>query len=159
MRRPHTRVRPAVLSVLALAALALTTGCAPEPAPQPTAPATSTPTPTQTGPVLVPDGAAEENLPLFESVVRAVWATDQKVAGRAYVDALVEAGFDKSAMELTPDRTTVDNPVDSLQFSVKWGEECLVGQVGPSVPQPAATVLPLLPTETCLLGETRPIDW
>ena len=77
--------------------------------------------------MLVPDGTADENLPLFSAVVAAVWATPQQVTGQAYVDALVAAGFDKSAMQLTPDQSTVGNPAESIQFSVRWGQECLVG--------------------------------
>ncbi|OYC96189.1 hypothetical protein CI089_10920 [Microbacterium sp. Yaish 1] len=88
-----------------------------------------------------------------------VAAGPESVAGRAYIDALVAAGFDKSAMQVTADRTSVDDPVDSLQFSVLWAGECLVGQVGPSTPAPTAMVLPELPSGGCLIGQTRPIDW
>ena len=70
------------------------------------------------------------------AVTAAVWATPDQVSGRAYIDALVAAGFDKSAMQVTPDQSTVGNPAESIQFSVRWGEECLVGQVGPSTGAP-----------------------
>ncbi|WP_429978142.1 DUF6993 domain-containing protein [Microbacterium sp. NRRL B-14842] len=31
-------------------------------------------------------------------------------------------------MQLTPDQSTVGNPAESIQFSVRWGEEeCLIG--------------------------------
>lgn len=138
-------------------------GCTPapvEPTPSPVATtATPTPTPNPTGPALVPDGSAEDNLPYFISVMNAVAATEHHAQGRAYVDALVAAGFDKSAMEVTQDLTTVGNPVDSLQFSVRWDGECLVGQVGPSIPGPTALVMSEIPGGTCLIGITRPIDW
>ncbi len=142
----------------------LLTSCAPEAESAPTAPASTpasqgTPTPTEQSPVLVPDGSAEENLPLFTSVMQQVATGPDNTAGRAYVDALVAAGFDKGAMQVTADRTSVDNPVDSLQFSVQWGERCLVGQVGPSTPTPTAVVVPELPSGGCLIGQTRPIDW
>lgn len=88
-----------------------------------------------------------------------VWNSDARVQGRAYIDALTAAGFDKAAMEVTPDRTSVDDPVDSLQFSVLWKGQCLVGQVGPSTPQPTALVLDPVPSGTCLIGHTRTIDW
>nr|WP_183501050.1 hypothetical protein [Microbacterium invictum] len=146
---------------LAVAALA---GCTPV-APAPTAPPSTspppaaTPTPTPTGPVLFPDGTADDNLPLFAHVVETVAAGEDAVAGRAYVDALVAAGFDKTAMQVTNDRTTVGNPADSIQFSVLWDGECLVGQVGPSTPAPTAVVLPELPEGGCLVGVTRDIDW
>lgn len=137
-------------------------GCAPSPAPapSPSSPAVSaTATPTPTGPALVPDGSADENLPLFTEVMNAVAATDARYQGRAYIDALVAAGFAKADMAVTNDLTTVGNQADSIQFSVRWAGECLVGQVGPSTPTPTALVLPLLPGDLCLIGQTRAIDW
>jgi hypothetical protein len=120
----------------------------------------SSPSPTEaTEPTLEPDGTAEENLPLFSAVVAGVWATPQQVTGQAYVDALVAAGFDKGAMQLTPDQSTVGNPAESIQFSVSWGEECLVGQVGPATGAPVTVVVPAVAEGTCLIGDTRPIDW
>jgi hypothetical protein len=108
----------------------------------------------------VPDGTAEENLPLFTSVSDGVWASDQRGAGRAYIDALVAAGFDRAAMQVTQDQSTVGNPAESLQFSVRWGEdECLVGQVGPSTGQLVTAVMPQLAEGRCLVGTTRAIDW
>ncbi|MCK2027309.1 hypothetical protein KZC56_13445 [Microbacterium sp. SSW1-47] len=89
-----------------------------------------------------------------------MWASEQRAEGRAYIDALVAGGFDRTAMQVTPDQTTVGNPVESLQFSVRWGEEsCLVGQVGPSTGQVVAVVMPQLAEGRCLVGTTRPIDW
>ncbi|MCT9820268.1 hypothetical protein N3K63_08220 [Microbacterium sp. W1N] len=140
----------------------LLAGCTQAPAPEPTTPSatvTSTPTPTPTGPVLVPEGSATDNLPLFTTVMNDVWATDARVQGRAYVDALVAAGFPKTAMQVTNDATSVGNPADSIQFSVVWAGECLVGQVGPSTPAPTALVMPELPAGDCLIGNTRAIDW
>lgn len=152
-----------VVAALAAGVLVATlAGCTAEPGPDtatgtPSAPPSATPTPT--GPVFVPDGSADDNLPLFTAVMQQVAAGTEATAGRAYVDALVAAGFDKAAMQVTADRTTVDDPVDSLQFAVAWGGDCLVGQVGPSTPQPTAMVLPALPSGGCLIGQTRPIDW
>jgi hypothetical protein len=108
---------------------------------------------------LVPDGTAADNLPVFAAVTAAVWATDDRVAGRAYVDALVQAGFDRSAMQVTHDRSTVGDPAESIQFSVRWGQECLIGQVGPATGEPVTTVMPVLAEGDCLVGNTRPIDW
>jgi hypothetical protein len=75
------------------------------------------------------------------------------------VDALVAAGFDKSAMQLTPDQSTVGNPAEAIQFSVLWKETCLVGQVGPATGAPVTVVVPALADGSCLIGSTRPIDW
>ena len=151
-------------------ALALTGCTAPDatgsvtPTPSSTAVAAESPSPSPSstqasGPTLVPAGTAEENLPLFSAVVAGVWATPQQVAGRAYVDALAAAGFDKGAMQLTPDASTVGNPAESIQFSVRWGKECLIGQVGPATGAPVTVVVPALAEGTCLIGDTRPIDW
>lgn len=160
------RTRTAIL--LGVGTALLLTGCSdprpPDPVPTATAipSATAAPTPTPTEPEaggLIPGGTASENLTLFQAVTAAVWASPEQVSGRAYIDALVAAGFDKSAMQVTPDQTTVGNPAESIQFSVRWGEECLVGQVGPATGTPVTVVVPVLAEGTCLIGETRPIDW
>jgi hypothetical protein len=131
--------------------------------PEGTGSTTATPTagPSAAAPLqpLAPDSSATDNLPVFAAVMNQVAASPDGVAGRAYIDALVAAGFDKATMQVTADRTSVDDPVDSLQFSVLWSGECLVGQVGPSTPSPTAKVLPQLPSGGCLIGKTRPIDW
>lgn len=121
----------------------------PSPAPSGTAPAAA----------LLPSGSANDNLGKFTEVVRTVWGGPDQVSGRAYIDALVAAGFDKTAMQVTPDTTTIGNPAESIEFSVRWGEDCLVGQVGPSIGDPVTSVLPGLSTGSCLIGETRAIDW
>lgn len=109
--------------------------------------------------MLVPDGTADDNLPLFAAVTAAVWASPESVSGRAYVDALTAAGFDKAAMQVTADTSTVGNPAESILFSVRWDDECLVGQVGPAIGEPVAVVVPVLAEGACLVGQTRPIDW
>lgn len=153
-----------VAAIVAAAAIGLA-GCTPSPSPTPTpsetasAPPTATETPTPTPQQLSEATDADQALPFFADVVTAVWATDQRFQGRAYIDALVQAGFDKSAMEVTYDESTVGNPAESIQFSVRWGDECLVGQVGPSTGDPVVAVMPGLATERCLIGDTRPIDW
>ncbi len=122
--------------------------------------ATAAPTtpPTPTVPVLVRGGTAADNLPVFKATVDSVWASPQNVTGRAYIDALIAVGFDKTAMQLTSDSTTVGNPAESIQFSVLWGDQCLVGQVGPATGTAVTTVLPALTGGTCLIGATVPID-
>ncbi|WP_282846592.1 DUF6993 domain-containing protein [Microbacterium oxydans] len=156
---------PRTAGALAAAAVAamLLSGCTPTSAPSPSATASASPDAESTapvGPVLVPDGSADDNLPLFTATAEGVWATEQRGEGRAYIDALIGAGFDRDSMQVTQDQTTVGNPVESLQFSVRWGnDECLVGQVGPSTGQVVTAVLPQLAEGRCLVGTTRPIDW
>ncbi|WP_431795574.1 DUF6993 domain-containing protein [Microbacterium enclense] len=168
MIRLHPRP-VAVLAVAAALAVAMA-GCTPTPSPAPSAAApevtSSAPLPGADGPAaspsapaLSPTGSATENLPLFTQVVAEVWGGAEQVSGRAYIDALDAAGFDKTAMQVTPDQTVIGNPAESIEFSVRWGEECLVGQVGPSIGDPVTAVLPGLSTGDCLIGQTRPIDW
>lgn len=142
-------------------ALVLLVGCVPEPtgtaspSPEPTAPSEPA-APLQ----LQPDASATDNLAFFTQTAQAVWDSEQRGEGRAYIDALVGVGFDRGSMQVTPDLTTVGNPAESIQFSVRWGEtECLVGQVGPSTGQLVTKVLPQLVEGRCLIGATRPIDW
>ncbi|MBD7956566.1 hypothetical protein H9651_02825 [Microbacterium sp. Sa4CUA7] len=147
----------------------LVSGCAAEPSPAGTsampspaatqAPSPESPDPTTTGPRLVPEGAAADNLPLFTAVAETVWASPQKAEGRAYIDGLVMAGFDQAAMQITDDATTIGNPAESLQFSVQWGQECLIGQVGSAADAVITITTDALPGGGCLLGATRPIDW
>lgn len=160
MTRPNRRL----VGVLTIATALALAGCTAEPpTPAPTAsgpaPETSAPSAEPAPPELVPEGAASDNLPYFAQIVAGVWGGPEQAAGRAYVDALVAGGFDKAAMQVTEDLSTVGNAAESLQFSVRWGEDCLVGQVGPATGDPVTTVLPGLPSGGCLLGQTRPIDW
>lgn len=142
--------------------LTLLAGCAPEPTPTPT-PSPSASAGPETGapaPAFLPEGTAAENLPIFTQTAQAVWASERRAEGRAYIDALIGVGFDRAAMQVTNDLSTVGNPAESIQFSVRWGEsECLVGQVGPSTGGLVAKVLPQLAEGRCLVGETRPINW
>lgn len=157
----------AALVVLAASAGVLsactTAGMPPTSTPTTSSSATTaaTPSPSATAgdaPSLVPEGSAEDNLPLFADVVDEVWASPDRLAGRAYIDALVSAGFDKEAMEVTNDLSTVGNPAETIQFSVLWDDDCLVGQVGPATGDPHVIVLPVVDGR-CLVGDTRPIDW
>lgn len=141
----------------------LLVSCTPGPHPTP-APSGSVTAPTESPdaepPTFKPAGTAEDNLPIFAAVTAQVWGSEQRGSGRAYIDALVAAGFDRSMMQVTQDQTTVGNAVESLQFSVRWGEEkCLIGQVGPSTGEPVTAVMDQLAEGRCLIGATRPIDW
>ncbi|MFT4258693.1 DUF6993 domain-containing protein [Microbacterium sp.] len=166
LRRPApTASHPLIIAAAGLLALVLA-GCDPTPAPttnpsdEATLSASPSPSAVPEGPVLVPEGTAADNLPLFTAVTEQVWASDQRGAGRAYIDALIAAGFDRVAMQVTNDQSTVGNAAESLQFSVSWGtDECLIGQVGPSTGAPVTAVMPQLAEGRCLIGSTRPIDW
>lgn len=106
-----------------------------------------------------PDGTALDNLDVFTAITERVWDSEARASGRAYVDALTEAGFERDAMQVTEDASTVGNAAESLQFSVRWGDDCLIGQVGPATGDPVTGVFDGLPEGRCLIGHTRPIDW
>ncbi|GAB6857468.1 DUF6993 domain-containing protein [Microbacterium xylanilyticum] len=167
LKRPAIAAPRAIVAALGALAVALSiAGCGPATHPGPSGPAApagtalvtappSRPETAAAAPALVPSGSADDNLPLFRAVTDRVWASDQRASGRAYIDALAAAGFDRAAMQLTEDHSTVGNPAESIQFSVRWGDrECLVGQVGPSTGDPVAAVLPQLDGGACLVGRT-----
>ncbi len=108
-------------------------------------------------PTLRPGGGAEQNLDYFDWVNERVVQADGEPDGRAFIDGLIAAGFDRAAMEVTPDRTAVDLAADSIQFSVRIGDECLLGQWGGT--GYASHVTGVLSTGRCLVGRTRHIDW
>lgn len=163
---PSGRSVTAATAALALAlALSACTAGSPSPTssataiPETTGSAQPSPTATEPAqPAFIADATAAENLPVFTAVVGAVWATPSQVTGRAYIDALVAAGFDRNAMELTPDVSTVGNPAESIQFSVRLTDNCLLGQVGPATGDPVTIVAPILAEGRCLIGETVPVD-
>jgi hypothetical protein len=147
-----------------LAAALLLTGCSGgnsstepgTPASTPTDAASSAPeTP---APLAVdPDGTAEDNLEYFTSVVTGFLGGSPEANGRDIIDHLVASGFDKAEMELTADTTAVGLEADNIQFSVRMNGTCLIGQNG-NVGVHTITA-PLLATGTCLVGNTRAIDW
>ncbi|MFD5225624.1 DUF6993 domain-containing protein [Microbacterium sp. NPDC058342] len=162
---PVARRRASAATGAAFVLLAVLTGCTGVPgpgasttAPPPSGAVSAPPTPAE--PQLVPEGDGTDNLPLFAAVTARVWASADRAEGRAYVDALVSAGFPKERMQVTADRSTVGNPAESIQFSVAWGEsDCLIGQVGPSTGEPVTSVMAQLADGRCLVGATRDIDW
>ena len=105
------------------------------------------------------DLPAADNLAFFDSVNLAVVAADDSAGGRDFIDALTAAGFDRAAMQVTADRTTIDLQAGSVQFSIRLGDECLVGQYGPESGGYHGAVRPALGHGGCLVGQTRPIDW
>ena len=164
-----SRPSPRSLRVVTLAAgilvggLALA-GCAAERDPIPTpssdAPVDPVEQPRVT-PGVVPEfvegGTAAENLDYFVFRLEALLAQNGAPSSRELVDELVSSGFDKAAMEVTADTTPTGLQADSILVAVRWGEDCLLGQVddGAVVADDAAA----LSTGRCLVGRTLSIDW
>lgn len=108
----------------------------------------------------VPGGTAEQNKPFFDYTNRQTIALAKGApVGQSFIDALVAGGFDRNAMQLTPDTTAADLQADSIQFSVQIGEQCLIGQWGTGSNGYRSEVAPVIPGIGCLIGKTRPIDW
>ena len=125
----------------------------PTPSEEPTeAPETPRPEPT-----LDTNGSALQNLDYFDAVNERLLEEQDSPDGRAFIDNLIAAGFDRKAMEVTPDRTAIDLEADNIQFSVRIGEHCLLGQFGNT--GYVSAVGDALSTGKCLVGKTRPIDW
>jgi hypothetical protein len=148
-----------------IALAALLSGCV---GGAPAGSATHTPTPTPTGTSsstptaavqLYPNGTAQENLPFFDQVNRATLAAKPDAVGRDFIDALVTAGFSKPDMQLTVDTTTIGLKANSIQFSVRMGQSCLIGQNGADAGGYNSEVVPVLSDGGCLIGQTKPIDW
>ncbi len=140
-------------------------GCTPSsnPAPSSAAPspsvssATPTAAPTATAGALDPSGSAADNKAFFDSVNQALIASNPGAGGQDFTSNLRTNGFDIAAMQVTPDTTTVGVAADSIQFSVRWGDDCLIGQYGQGHYE--SLVAPALGTGACLVGQTRAIDW
>ncbi|KQX07138.1 hypothetical protein ASC59_04880 [Leifsonia sp. Root1293] len=165
MRRRNRIAAGAVLAAAASIALSACTTTGSTATPTPTrAPTTAAPAPSSTAtapavPQLAPGLSAGENLDYFDQVNNAVIVANAAAGGREFIDALVAGGFDKAAMQVTPDRTAVDLQADSIQWSVLFNGECLIGQYGPASGGYHSQVVAPSGQGACLLGETRPIDW
>jgi hypothetical protein len=142
-------------SVVALAVVALTGCTSGEAAPSPT-PTVDGATPAP-DPTLSAESTTDEAKAFFDMTVSRHLEAGGAGDGRTVVDTLVVAGFDKSAMQVTADTTSIGREADTVQFSVLWGDDCLVGQTGAT--GFASEVAPVLGTGTCLVGTTRTIDW
>ena len=109
----------------------------------------------------LPDGTAEENLPYFEQTLAGFAAGELPVEGVPIVDAVSAAGFDRSQMQVSFDRSQTNLVADNIFVSVRVGEQCLIGQVVTGTREVAAVVEDAVgpDADICLIGNTRAIDW
>jgi hypothetical protein len=158
MRRRRIVLRatpPLAILVVAGAALA---GCTPTSVPTKTAAApTASTSATPEAPSIDLAGTAGQNQAYFDAVNQKLIAAGGDLSGRPFIDDLVKSGYAKVDMELTPDRTSVNLAADNIQFSIRFGNTCLIGQYG-NIGY-SSTVTKTLSTGRCLVGTTRPIDW
>ena len=150
-------VRPSVIGVLA-AALALS-GCASsDEQPAPTAVATPTQTATpEPDPEFIEGGTAGQNRSYFDFVLTGMLERSPRPSSETVVNALVLAGFDKAAMQVTADTTPVGDRADSILVSVLIDDQCLIGQIIDA--QVSSQLTDVLGTGRCLVGRTLSIDW
>lgn len=147
------------VALVAGAALALSlslvacTSPSPEPSPTPSS-VIPVPTPTPREPELLLGGTAAQNKPFFDRVNGEFIAAGTNLTGAGFVDNLVAAGYPRADMEVTPDQTSIGIGADSIMFSVRLGDTCLIGQYG-NVGY-ASTATDLLSTGTCLIGTPHP---
>jgi hypothetical protein len=158
------RRTPRLLLALAATTVMLALAACTSPAAQPTTQPTPSAVPSETPepvepPALQPDGTAADNLAYFDSIAGSVLEAAPDASGEAFINALVAGGFAKADMEVGFDRTSVDLAADSVQWSVRFNGECLIGQFGPASGGYHSIVTPILATGSCLVGATRPIDW
>lgn len=83
------------------------------------------------------------------------------INGVNVVNTVVNAGFDKAAMQVSYDESRTGLTADNIFVSVRVNDQCLIGQVVTSDKTVTTAVEPAVgPDKTiCLIGETRPIDW
>lgn len=150
--------------VVAIAAGALLAGCVADrgntmPIPVPAVSSSASASPgVADDPEMLPGGTALANRDYFDFVNNRLLAVNANPAGQTIIDNLVAAGFDKAAMQVTPDKTSeLRRPVDSIEFSVLIGSDCLIGQFSGGAYH--GLVGPVLSGGVCLVGKTRPIDW
>jgi hypothetical protein len=157
MRR--TGLLPRVLAPLAVSAVVVVAlaGCVPAPAATASAAPTSSAGAAPTIAKIDLNGTAADNQAYFDLVNQKLIAAGGDLSGRPFIDNLVKAGYPKVNMEVTPDRTSVNLAADNIEFSIRFGQSCLIGQYGNT--GYSSTVQKMLSTSRCLVGTTRTIDW
>ncbi|WIB68195.1 MULTISPECIES: DUF6993 domain-containing protein [unclassified Curtobacterium] len=120
-----------------------------------TATAISTPTDVPV-PTATMDAAAIAAKGRFDDAAHTLTTSNAHPDDAAIVNSLVNAGFPKKAMQITPDTTSIGRAADSIQVSVLVGSTCLIGQFrGAAFVSETA---PVLSTGKCLIGKTESIQ-
>ncbi len=127
--------------------------------PTPETPKRETPASPEQAPEFVPGGTAEQNLPYFTEVLRTYSKGDAPVQGASIVQAVTEAGFDPAMMQVSFDRSKTGLVADNIFVSVRFGTDCLIGQMVTADRSFVAKNEPALGPnkDICLIGETAPI--
>lgn len=131
------------------------TGCSlfesdPPETPTPTAP----PSPSSEEPI-DPDSPEGRQIE-FDSALEDAWDENSPVDRDRYIEALVDAGFDKEQMQATSETDSLGGGVAQIEISVHLGDTCIVGQAGEEGTH--SVLAPPLQNGECLVGITPPID-
>jgi hypothetical protein len=153
------RVRSWAVIALTVAVVAGLAACAPDrnddvPMPVPTTSSSASPSAEpDPDPTMLPGGTALANRAYFDFVNPRLIAKNKNPTLARIVTTLVQAGFSKSAIEITPEKTSeLRRPVDSMEFSVRIDDQCLIGQFESGGYH--SLVGPVLSGGRCLIGKT-----
>lgn len=160
------KVRGAAIAAAAVTLIALLAACGsessdtvPMPVPVPTTSASPSGAPSsapEDDPRLLPGGTALANFDYFNFVNNRLLAVNSNPSSAAIVENLLNAGFEKSNLEVTPDKTDqLRRPADSIQLAVRTSVGCLLGQFQAGVFTSA--VGPPVNGSACLIGATETI--
>lgn len=105
-----------------------------------------------------PQGSALDNKPVFDKAILTAAQQKDEHVGKNLVNALVHAGFAKTALQVTFDKSKTGQVADSVIVSVEIGTSCLIGQRAQDG-SVFSSVEPALASGGCLIGITRQIDW
>lgn len=149
-----TAAAGAVLLSLALTSCALLEG------PTPVTPE-RTPNVSANEPGATEESPEDPQLVAFTEALQTFADGTAAVQGESLVNTLVDAGFDKSAMQVTFDMTKTNLVADSLYVSVRLDDQCLIGQMVSETRELVTEMAPAVgPDQTvCIIGKTRSIDW
>ncbi|MFJ6454586.1 DUF6993 domain-containing protein [Paenarthrobacter sp. NPDC091669] len=144
-------IRGAALS-LAVAVTVALAGCT-----------SSTGSTAQPGTIPAPSTAAQPTAPVdpavaatsetVETTLKNLVAGNPKPDQEALRSALVSAGIPKANVEVSVSRTPTGLDVDALEAAALTGESCVMGQIRDG--GVLVTVLPLLATGKCFVGDAR----
>ncbi|AVG23711.1 lipoprotein [Pontimonas salivibrio] len=107
-------------------------------------------------PEFYPDLPAATNLPFFEHTLAESGAGVLPVSAEDITQALIGAGFQAADIEMTPEKSLIALPADSVSVAVAFAGECLVGQYTDE--WLAVDVVAPLPDGRCLVLERETLD-
>ncbi len=117
---------------------------------------TPTPSPTPSSEEPIDPDSPEGRQIEFDRALEDAWDENSPVDRDGYIEALVDAGFDKDDMEATSDTDSLGGTVAQIEISVRLGDTCIVGQAGEEGTH--SVLAPPLQNGECLVGNTPPID-